>query len=134
MMNACVLKIITETNGEKNTVYKLGKAEFDRSFLKITYTDETSYVSIDLNGKKGKIVRQGEYSLELNLEEGKEIASSIGLGIASGEMDVYTSKMQWTKEDQKANLLLDYTLLFGTEKQNIKLTVDVQLKNNSEEK
>lgn len=129
MMNACVLKIITETNGEKNTVYKLGKAQIDRSFLKIAYMDESSLVAIELNDKKGKIVRTGDYSLELNLEEGSESVSSIGLGGTSGEIGVYTSKIQWTKEDIKAILLLDYTLLFGLEKQNIKLTVDVQLKN-----
>ena len=94
----------------------------------IRYTDENSNSSIYVDTNAVRISRNGEYSIELNLEEGKKTISRLGIGGSVGEIPTRTEKIAYSLTSNSVLLSLKYALVFGADevqKMKIRLTARI---------
>ena len=73
--------------------------------------DALSSVCVDSNGVK--ISRKGEYTMELNLQEGETTISRLGFGGSIGKIPTYTEKISYSLTGNSILLSLKYALKFS---------------------
>ncbi len=114
-MQVCKFTITTAVDGAENTVVREGKIEFPENAVVLHYEEESAMVCITLQKGEASIVRQGDYSLRLMLEQGKLTEGSIGLGGADGKIAIQTYTVKYAKERNVLKLSLRYDLIFSQE-------------------
>ncbi len=128
-MQTCKFTITSAFDGEENTVIRQGKIEFSENTALLRYEEESAKVCITLQKGEAIIVRQGDYSLRLTLEQGKSTEGSIGLGGADGKIDIQTHTVKYTKERNVFKLALRYDLIFSQEeRQKMQLNLRATIK------
>ncbi len=122
-MKTCVLTITTATDGQKNTIIRKGEMQFALSGVYLRYREENTTVLLQIQGERAQIDRQGDYSLHLELERGKNQKGSIGIAGAEGEVGTYAHKITYAQREDSVLLLLHYDLDFGGEIQKMQLRI-----------
>jgi uncharacterized beta-barrel protein YwiB (DUF1934 family) len=120
-MKACKVTIITNTDGQENTVVRDGYMELSLSKVSITYQEENAVVSLRLQEENAEIERKGDYSLHLKLKRGKLEDGQIGLGGSCGKIQTLAHRIQCSVTKDSVLAALRYDLLFGEEKQEMQL-------------
>ena len=128
-MQTCKFTITTAVDGEENTLIKQGSIDFSQEGVVLRYEDEGAKVCIRLQKGKADVLRQGDYSLSLPLEEGKTTDGRLGLGGADGTIAVQTYTVKYAKDGKVFKLALRYDLLFSREeRQRMQLNLRATLK------
>lgn len=122
-MKACKVTIITNTDGQENTVVRDGCMELSLSQVFITYQEENAVVTLRLQGENAEIERKGDYSLHLNLKRGVLQDGQIGLGDSCGGVQTLAHRIQYSVTKNSVLASLRYDLLFGEEKQAMQLRI-----------
>ncbi len=117
------IRITTEIDGQNQTVQKKGQAKTNLSGFVFFYIDEVSKTEIDISSKSAEIVRTGDYSMALLLEEGKKTSGSMSISGNDGTIDLTTQKIIYKIKDNTFTVLLRYTLHFGKEAQNTSVRI-----------
>ena len=120
-MKECRLTITTQANGEENSIIRKGKILLSPLSAQIIYCEENAKVHLKLENNTVFIEREGDYTLSLFLEDDKQTVGKIGIGGSTGKIDVYANKVAYSISKDSVLLSLHYNLLFGEEKQEIKL-------------
>ena len=122
-MKTCVLTITTATDGQENTITRKGEMQLGLSGICLQYREEHTKVSIQIQGERAQIDRQGDYSLHLDLERGKQQKGAIGIAGSIGEVNTYAYKIAYLQKEDCILLLLHYDLDFSGEIQKMKLRI-----------
>lgn len=120
-MEECRLSITTQANGEENGIIRKGKILLSPLSAQINYCEENAEVCLKLQNNRAIIERVGDYTLSLLLEEGKQTEGKIGIAGSMGNVGVYTHRVSYSSSKDSVLLSLHYDLLFGEEKQVMKL-------------
>lgn len=120
-MQACYVTISTTADGNKTEIVREGEMDLFSCAANIAYVEENARVSVSVYNNTAKVVRQGDYTLRLNLEEGKITVGSIGVEGAEGEILIKTHEIAYRIAETFVVILLRYDLLIGDEKQEMSL-------------
>lgn len=128
-MQKCRFTIISAVDGEKNTAIKQGSIDIFEGTVILRYEEEAAKVCITLQMGKAHVVRQGDYSLSLPLDQGKKTEGHLGLGAADGKIAIQTHTVKYVKEGIVFKLSLRYDLMFSAEeRQKMQLNIRAVIK------
>ena len=120
-MEDCRLTITTMVNGEESNIIRRGTMQLLPLSAKLSYQDEDAIVHLQLDKNCAYIERKGDYTLSLHLVPEEQNIGHIGIMGSDGEIVVYTHKVAYSIGQDSLLLSLHYDLLFGEEKQEMKL-------------
>ncbi len=120
-MKTCRLTITTIADGEENSIVREGKMCLALSEAELFYREEGALVSVKLHDSMAEIIREGDYTLRLFLEEGKQTRGAIGIGGAEGEIQTFARRIAYSVSKDSLLLSLHYDLMISGETQEMKL-------------
>lgn len=127
-MRACYVMISTSTDGDGTEIVREGKLDLFPGTANIHYKEENAQVSLSIHDHKAEVIRRGDYTLRLSLEQGKITSGSIGIGENEGNIRVYTYEITYRIAETFVAVSLRYDLLIGEEKQEMILRLLAHLK------
>lgn len=125
-MKACVIKINTVIDGREHNLQKAGKMLLNTLSARLEYQDEGATVTLTLEKDVLHVVRVGDYSLQLRIEEGQKHFGKLGIGNSVGDISVYTKKLSYSLTEKSWLLLAKYTLLTGGEPQETSIRIQAK--------
>jgi uncharacterized beta-barrel protein YwiB (DUF1934 family) len=120
-MKDCRLTITTVVNNEENSIMRKGKMQLSPLFAELIYEENGAQVHLKVEKDCAYVERQGDYTLSLCLQQGKQTVGRIGILGSEGEVGVSAYKVAYSIGKDSFMLSLHYDLLFGEEKQEMKL-------------
>ncbi len=120
-MDACVLTITTAADGQEYTLSYEGEMRLLIDGADLRYQDGQSNVTMEVRPAGVSVLREGDYTLKLRLEEGKCKSGTIGIGGSDGEVFTQTEKLAYSVSERSLLLKAEYALVIGGEKQEMKL-------------
>lgn len=126
MMYNCSVTIITTADGKKTEITRAGVLTVSSSVTSVTYEEEDAHVCVRLENGVVMIERTGGYTLFLRLVKGELTEGTIGISSSQGTVQTKTYRIAYVKKENAFELSLHYDLLFGEERQNIKIRLYAQ--------
>lgn len=127
-MKSCFLTIVTTTDGISSTVNKNGEMEFSDSVSMVRYYDENAIVSVIFEENTARLLREGDYTLDIPLKEGSPTIGKLGFGENVGQIDVYCKKLSYAVKGRSILASIHYILDFGNEKQEMQIRITAREK------
>lgn len=127
-MKACVVKISTVIDGVERSVQKSGEMSLDTLSATLVYNEDGATVTLTLENDVLDVLRVGDYSLQLRIEEGKEHFGKLGIGGSIGEIAIRTKKLTYSLTRNSWLLLAKYTLLTGGEPQETSIRIQAKFR------
>ena len=127
-MKACVVKISTVIDGVERSVQKSGEMSLDTLSATLVYNEDGAMVTLTLENDVLDVLRVGDYSLRLRIEEGKEHFGKLGIGGSIGEIAIRTKKLTYSLTRNSWLLLAKYTLLTGGEPQETSIRIQAKFR------
>ena len=128
-MQACKFIILTSADGQERTTIKQGEIDISEGFVFLRYQEEGVLVEVHLQKGKATIVRRGDYSLLLPLEQGKQTEGRLGIAGSDGKIALQTHNVKYSQEGKLFKLSLRYDLIFSQEeRQKMRLNLRTTLK------
>jgi uncharacterized beta-barrel protein YwiB (DUF1934 family) len=127
-MKACVVKISTVIDGVERSVQKSGEMSLDTLSATLVYNEDGATVTLTLENDVLNVLRVGDYSLQLRIEEGKEHFGKLGIGGSIGEIAIRTKKLTYSLTRNSWLLLAKYTLLTGGEPQETSIRIQAKFR------
>jgi uncharacterized beta-barrel protein YwiB (DUF1934 family) len=127
-MKACVVKISTVIDGVERSVQKSGEMSLDTLSATLVYNEDGATVTLTLENDVLNVLRVGDYSLQLRIEEGKEHFGKLGIGGSMGEIAIRTKKLTYSLTRNSWLLLAKYTLLTGGEPQETSIRIQAKFR------
>ena len=124
-MQVCKITLTTTVDGTETQIVKTGYASLSPLRSVVAYQEENAAITLIFEKGSVKIERRGDYELFLLLEQDKLSTGEIGLGDALGKLQAHTHKLSYSVGKASLLALLHYDLLFGDERQEMKLRVYV---------
>ena len=115
------ITLTTTADGKENTVTHRGKMSLTDSPIRLTYTEEGASVGMEIDNDCVRLIRKGDYELELRLEKGKKSTGKIGFGGSFGDISTFTHSLALSQKEDAILLTLRYDLLISGEIQQVKL-------------
>jgi hypothetical protein len=127
-MKACVVKISTVIDGVERSVQKSGEMSLDTLSATLVYNEDGATVTLTLENDVLDVLRVGDYSLQLHIEEGNEHFGKLGIGGSMGEIAIRTKKLTYSLTRNSWLLLAKYTLLTGGEPQETSIRIQAKFR------
>ena len=124
-MQVCKITLTTTVDGTETQIVKTGYASLSPLRSVVAYQEENAAITLIFEKGNVKLERRGDYELFLLLEQDKLSTGEIGLGGALGKLQAHTHKISYSVGKASLLALLHYDLLFGDERQEMKLRVYV---------
>ncbi len=121
VMKKCRLSITTSVNGEESSIIRQGTMELMPLSAKLFYQEDNARICVFVKDNSVRIQREGDYTLSLLLQESIKNQGSIGILGSEGGIEVFAHKVNYAIGRDSLMLSLHYDLLFGQEKQEMKL-------------
>lgn len=125
-MQRAFLSITTTVDGEEHRISRDAEMELSSVSAVLRYEEEGAMVSLEIVDGVVSYVREGDYGLSLRLVEGQRTEGKLLLGASSGTMLAETKKIQYNISKSGLLFKAEYTLLFGEEKQEMRLNVSAR--------
>lgn len=122
-MQTCQITLTTTADGRENTVTQKGKMRLTPTPIHLSYVENGASVCMEIEQSTVRVVRKGDYDLDLLLLDGKKGEGSIGLGGSNGGIETFTHKLSLSVKENAFLLTLRYDLLIGKEVQHVKLRI-----------
>ncbi len=127
------LTIVTAVDGVESRISCKAEMELSPLSAVLRYSDENAIVEMRISGNAVGIKRDGDYSMHLFLEEGKRTKGGIAIAGNVGDLIAETERVVYTVGKNSLLMQLHYTLIFGEEKQDMRIRLNAS-QNPSEEK
>ena len=128
-MQACKFTINTSVDEVESAVARVGTIQVEDGIFVLCYEEENARVIITLQKGVARIDRDGDYSLQMQLEEGKTTKSLLSIGGTQGGIVTKTHRVKYSQEGKVFKLSLRYDLIFSQDEvQKTKLNLKGQIK------
>ena len=127
------LTIVTAVDGVESRISCKAEMELGPLSAVLRYSDENATVEMHINGNAVGIKRNGDYSMHLLLEEGKRTKGAIAIAGNIGDLVAETERVAYTIGKNSILMQLHYALIFGEEKQDMRIRLSAT-QNPSEER
>ena len=117
----CNLTLITSVDGTESKLVKIAQAVETPSGICFQYTDSNASSILRFFPDFVEIERSGDYGMKLTLKAGETRAGVLSVGGQDGELLVFTHKISFRKQNNRFFAMLKYDLLFGAEKQEMRV-------------
>ncbi len=132
-MQDVFLTISTTVDGEESRLSCNAEMECTALSAVLRYRDENAEVSIFVNGSEAVVDRKGDYGLYLPLKESERTVGTLSVMGNEGSVEIFTDRLAYSIRKNTLLMQLQYTLYFGSEKQEMRLRIHAK-QNYSEEK
>lgn len=122
-MRTCDISITTVADGNKTSFSAKGEMDLSAYKAQLAYREAQSFVQVSLDGESAMIVREGDYTLRIPLKRGEMTCGTLGIGGNEGEIKVFAYKVEYSIREDALLAILHYDLLFGENKQKMKLRI-----------
>ena len=122
-MEECKLTITTMVNGEESSILRTGKMQLTPFSAQLSYQEENAVIHLKVEKNSAWIEREGDYTLFLPLKQGEIRKGRLGIMGSEGDVEVFAHKVAYSIGRDSLLLSLQYDLLFGAEKQEMKLRI-----------
>lgn len=120
-MHSCQVMISTKADGKGNEIIREGEIELFLRSANLVYREENALVKVSIHDDIAEIVREGDYTMELLLQSGKETKGKIGINGNQGGVLTKTHAVEYKITEDYVVAHLFYDLLFGTGTQKMEL-------------
>ena len=127
-MKKCSVTITSSVDGRENSFHLNGEMELSAFGATLHYKDGEAFVSLELQGEKAEIERNGDYTLKICLERGRVCNGVLGIGGNEGAIQSLAHKISYSVKDGSLLAVLHYDLLLGDEPQKMKLRIMARAK------
>ncbi len=118
------LTIVTSVDGTETRFSTKAEMEIAPLSAVLCYNDADANVTISLRGNEAVIERCGDYSMRLCLREGEDTNGTLSIAGSVGEVKIFTERLAYSISKSSILLQMYYTLIFGEEKQNMRLRIN----------
>ena len=125
-MRKCSLIIVTLVDGQETSFSCQAEMEGDLLFARLQYIQDDAKTIIEFKDRKVAIIREGDYSMRLNLEEEKILLGKLKIGTTEGEFPVKTQKIAYTITEKSLLASLHYQLMFEGGIQEMKIRLNAR--------
>ena len=125
-MQRAFLTITTTVDGEESRISRVAEMELSSCSARLRYEEQGAFIAIEVADGAVSYVCEGDYGLSLRLLEGKQTEGQLSLGATQGVLLVTTKKVQYNISKSGLLLKMEYTLLFGEEKQEMRLNISAR--------
>lgn len=122
-MQKCRVSVVSSADGQENAIVRVGEMQIDGLGCTLRYFDEAAVVEIALQGGAATIVRCGDYEMRLVLCNGETREGTLGILGAEGKVWTKTHRVKYSISECSVLLSVRYDLLFGKEKQEMKIRI-----------
>ncbi|MBE7068499.1 MAG: DUF1934 domain-containing protein [Clostridiales bacterium] len=126
-MQACQIEITSTVDGKQTVFSQKGYCVLAPLSATLQYTEHNAKVTLELKNGVVNIHRIGEYSLSLLLKKGETCDGTLGISGYEGNVQTKTTKLAYSLSETALLLSLHYELIFGEEKQEMKLRIFTKL-------
>ena len=122
-MKKAKLTIHTQVDGQQETTATFdADMQLSLNSAVLSYVDGEAKVTLLLQNGEVSIRREGDYTLNLHLVEGKELPASLGILGNEGRIRTQTKSIQYSMTRESLLLSIKYAILFSEEeRQEMKL-------------
>ena len=120
-MQDCKVMISTKTDGAGNEICRDGEMEIFPRAANLIYREENALVRVSLHDGKAQVVREGDYTLSLFLENGRTTQGTIGISGNVGEISMQTFAVEYKIAEDFVAAHLCSDLILGAERQKMEL-------------
>lgn len=125
MQNA-FLTIVTMVDGEEHRISRKAEMELAPLSAALHYEEEAARVCLELKDGEVYFQREGDYSLSMHLVEGQTTEGQLSLAAFQGALTIMTKKIAYNISKSGLLLKVEYTLIFGEEKQEMRLRISAR--------
>lgn len=125
-MQKCSLTIVTVADGQESNFVCVAEMELTPLSACLHYIQEGAKTVVRFAEKKVTIQREGDYSMQLCLEEGKTLQGKLTIGGNEGIIPVHTQKIAYAITDKSLLASLQYRLIFEGGAQEMKLRLNAR--------
>ncbi len=125
-MRICKLTIVSSADEQTSKTVRMGKWENADEGVRLFYREASAQVELVISGDRATVNRQGDYSLRLPLIVGAQTQGMLCVSGSEGALPVYTRSVTCVNRRDGFELLLEYELLFGEERQRMILKITAQ--------
>ena len=125
-MKKCSLTIVTAVDGQETNFSCEAEMELTPLSACLHYFQDGAETTVQFEKRTVTIQREGDYSMRLNLEEGKTLQGMLKFGESEGKLPVQTQKIAYAITDKSLLASLHYRLLFEGDAQEMKLRLNAR--------
>ena len=122
-MRACQVNITTTADGKESRFSCKGTLEAENRSIRLRYADENGETELLSDGVTVTIARQGAYSMRLVLRKGDMCVGKLGISGSEGVVQTQTNRIAYSVKESGVTMALHYALLFGLERQIMKIKI-----------
>ena len=125
-MQACKITLMTSVDGKETQIVRTGSILLSLSKTVVCYEEENAEFTLIFEKDGVRLERRGDYALSLHLKQGEISQGSLGFGESFGNMRVHAHKITYSTSKDSLLAALHYDLIFGEERQEMKLRLYVK--------
>ncbi len=125
-MRKCSLIIVTSVDGTETSFSGEGTLEGTLLFARLQYAQDGAKTIIEFKDRQVAIKREGDYSMQLLLEEGKTTLGQLTIGTNAGAFPVTTKKIAYTITEKSLLASMHYQLMFEGGAQEMKIRLNAR--------
>lgn len=125
-MQTCKITLTTSVDGKEAQIVRTGRVVLSLSKSMVSYQEENADITLIFEKECVKLERRGDYALSLLLKQGELSDGKLVFGGSVGNIRVKTHKVSYSIGKDSLLACLSYDLIFGEEKQEMKLRMYVK--------
>lgn len=125
-MQKAFLTIVTTVDDVEHRIFRDAEMELTPLSAVLRYQEDGAIVRLEVKEGNVNFQREGDYSLSMYLVEGKTTEGILSFAASSGTIAVETKKIAYTISKNGLLLKVAYALLFGKEKQEMRLRISAR--------
>ena len=122
-MRACQVHITTTADGKESRFVCQGTLGVETREIRLRYTEASGTTELYFDGNAVIITRQGDYSMRLLLRKGEICMGMLGISGSEGVVQTQTDRIAYSVKDCGVTMTLHYALVFGLERQAMKIKI-----------
>lgn len=126
-MKKCRITVASSADGRENEIVRDGEMEINGLCAKLRYQDGQASVEIAVEKDQAIVTRSGDYDMRLTLRKGEICTGMLGIMGSQGQVFTQTHKLSYSLTERSLLLSAHYDLLFGDERQVMKIRLHARL-------
>ena len=128
MIKKCDVTLKSRADDAVNSFFAVGNLEEIDRKIKLSYYEDSNFISLTFHDGKAWLDREGDYLLSLALIKGETTRGEIAINGNVGDLEIYTHTVEYKSSKNKLTACLRYDILLGDGAQSMELHVQANVK------